>query len=66
MENHSPIVVSVSFGFIKRVIKQTIGQELPEGFQTSEFLLEHGFIDKIVNRKDMKDMLSKLIEFHQK
>ena len=49
-----------------RVIKQTIGQELPEGFQTSEFLLEHGFIDKIVNRKDMKDMLSKLIEFHQK
>jgi len=49
-----------------RVIKQTIGQELPEGFQTSEFLLEHGFIDKIVNRKNMKDMLSKLIEFHQK
>ena len=47
-----------------RVIKQTIGQELPEGFQTSEFLLEHGFIDKIVNRKDMKNVLSKLLEYH--
>jgi len=47
-----------------RVIKQTIGQELPEGFQTSEFLLEHGFVDKIVNRKDMKDTLYKLIKLH--
>ena len=44
-----------------RVIEQTINQELPEGFQTSEFLLEHGFIDKIVERKDMKDTLYKLI-----
>lgn len=48
-----------------RVIKQTIGQELPEGFQTSEFLLEHGFVDKIVNRKDMKDVLHKLILMHK-
>lgn len=47
-----------------RVIKQTIGQELPEGFQTSEFLLEHGFIDKIVNRKDMKEMLHKLLLYN--
>ena len=47
-----------------RVIKQTIGEELPEGFQTSEFLLEHGFIDKIVERKDMKNTLYKLINFH--
>ena len=47
-----------------RVIKQTIGQELPEGFQTSEFLLEHGFVDKIVHRKDMKQVLSKLLEYH--
>ena len=44
-----------------RVIKQTIGQELPEGFQTAEFLLEHGFIDKIVERKNMKETLYKLI-----
>ena len=46
-----------------RVIKQTIGADLPEGFQTSEFLLEHGFIDKIVERKDLKDTLHKLILF---
>ena len=37
-----------------RVIEQTIGQKLPEGFQRSEFLLEHGFVDKIVERKDQK------------
>ena len=49
-----------------RVIKQTIGQDLPEGFQTAEFLLEHGFIDKIVNRKEMKDFLGKLIRLHEK
>ena len=47
-----------------RVIKETIKQELPEGFQTAEFLLEHGFIDKIVHRKDMKDMLYKLLKMH--
>ena len=47
-----------------RVIKQTIGQELPDGFQTAEFLLEHGFIDKIVERKDMKDTIYKLLKFH--
>ena len=44
-----------------RVIKQTIGEDLPEGFQTSEFLLEHGFVDKVVNRKDMKATLYKLL-----
>lgn len=49
----------------KRVIEQTIGEQLPEGFQTSEFLLEHGFIDKIVERKYLKDTLSKLISFHK-
>ena len=48
-----------------RVIQQTIGEDLPEGFQTSEFLLEHGFIDKIVERKDLKDTLSKLIKMHK-
>ena len=49
----------------KRVIKQTIGEDLPEGFQTAEFLLEHWFIDKIVERKDMKETLYKLIRFHK-
>ena len=44
-----------------RVIEQTIGQRLPEGFQRSEFLLEHGFIDKIVKRNQMKKVLSILI-----
>lgn len=47
-----------------RVIEQTIKQKLPEGFQKSEFLLEHGFIDMIVERKDMKNTLAKLIELH--
>lgn len=46
----------------KRVIEQTIGEKLPEGFQTAEFLLEHGFIDKIVERRELKDTLSKLIK----
>ncbi len=49
-----------------RVIEQTIGQELPEGFQTAEFLLEHGFIDKVVERKDMKETLYKLLLMHKK
>lgn len=44
-----------------RVIKQTIGADLPEGFQTAEFLLEHGLIDMIVSRKDLKKTLSDLI-----
>jgi len=44
-----------------RVIKQTIGQDLPDGFQRAEFLLEKGFIDYIVNRNDLKDNISKLI-----
>jgi len=48
----------------KRVIQQTIRQELPEGFQKAEFLLEHGFIDKIVAREDLKLTLSRLIKLH--
>lgn len=48
-----------------RVIKQTIGQELPEGFQTAEFLLEHGFVDGIVERKNLKKTLFFLIKTHQ-
>lgn len=46
-----------------RVIKETIKKDLPEGFQTSEFLLEHGFLDFIVNRKDLKDRISDLLSF---
>jgi len=45
-----------------RVIKETIGRDLPEGFQTSEFLLDKGFLDFIVKRKDLKKRLSTLIE----
>ncbi len=41
-----------------RVVKETIGKDLPEGFQRSEFLLEHGFLDAIVERKDLKEKLS--------
>jgi len=44
-----------------RVIKETIKQELPEGFQTSEFLLEHGFLDFIVDRKDLKERIGDLL-----
>ncbi len=47
-----------------RVIEQTIKQKLPEGFQRSEFLLEHGFIDKIVERKNMRSTIAKLIKLH--
>jgi acetyl-CoA carboxylase carboxyl transferase subunit beta len=46
-----------------RVIEQTIRQKLPEGFQTSEFLLEHGFLDAVVKRTEMKDYLSKAFSF---
>ena len=46
-----------------RVIKETIGRDLPDGFQKSEFLLEHGFVDIIVERKDMKGKLSQIIEY---
>ncbi|MEO8590796.1 MAG: acetyl-CoA carboxylase, carboxyltransferase subunit beta [Flavobacteriales bacterium] len=42
-----------------RVVRETIGRDLPEGFQTSEFLLEHGFLDKIVQRKDLKAILAR-------
>ena len=48
-----------------RVIEQTIKQKLPEGFQSSEFLLEHGFIDKIVERKDMRETIANLIRLHK-
>lgn len=49
-----------------RVIEQTIRQKLPDGFQRAEFLLEKGFIDKIVKREDMKITLSKILTMHSK
>lgn len=49
----------------QRVIEQTIGQKLPEGFQRAEFMMEHGFIDQIVERKDLKQRLYQLILAHQ-
>ncbi len=50
----------------RKVIEQTIGNKLPDDFQTSEFLLEHGFIDKIVERRDLRDTLYNIIKFHKK
>ena len=49
-----------------RVIEQTIGSKLPDGFQSSEFLLEHGFIDKIVTRDNMKSTISQLLRLHER
>lgn len=49
-----------------RVIEQTIGQKLPEGFQRSEYLEEHGFVDRIISRKQMKSTLSLLLKLHSK
>jgi acetyl-CoA carboxylase carboxyl transferase subunit beta len=46
-----------------RVIKQTIGQDLPEGFQSTEFFLEKGFLDCIVERKDLRDTVIRLLKF---
>lgn len=48
-----------------RVIEQTIGQKLPEGFQRAEFLLEHGFLDATVERPQMKAVLSKILALHE-
>ena len=46
-----------------RVIEQTIRQKLPKGFQTAEFLLEHGFLDAVVHRKDLKTYISSALDF---
>jgi len=48
-----------------RVIEQTIGEKLPEGFQRSEFQLEHGFVDAIVPRTQMRETISKLLRLHE-
>lgn len=48
-----------------RVIQQTIGQKLPEGFQRSEFLVEHGFVDKIVKRSEQRETIGKILMMHR-
>ena len=49
----------------RRVIEQTIREKLPEGFQTSEYLLKHGFVDAIIPRTQLKKTLAQLISLHQ-
>lgn len=49
-----------------RVIRETIGKDLPEGFQSSEFVLEHGFLDFIVDRKELKAQLATLFDMLNK
>jgi acetyl-CoA carboxylase carboxyl transferase subunit beta len=50
----------------RRVIEQTIGEKLPDDFQTAEYLLDHGFVDSIVNRKDMKDYLANVLGYYNR
>jgi len=50
----------------RRVIEQTIGEKLPKAFQTAEFLVEHGFVDCIVERKDLRDFLGKILSFYNR
>jgi len=45
-----------------RVVKETIGKDLPKGFQTAEFVLEHGFLDKIIPRTELKDKLGAILK----
>jgi len=49
----------------RRVIEQTLREKLPDGFQTSEYLLQHGFVDSIVSRTQLKKTLAHLISLHQ-
>lgn len=50
----------------RRVIEQTIKQKLPDSFQSAEFVMEHGFIDLVVNRKDLKDTLAKILSHYNR
>ncbi len=50
----------------RRIIEQTIRQELPEDFQTAEFLLKHGQLDRVIARSEMKDVLTKVLDMHRK
>jgi len=46
-------------------VKETIGKDLPKGFQTSEFVLEHGFMDLIVPRNELKTKMSQILDFFE-
>ena len=48
-----------------RVVKETIGKDLPDGFQTAEFVRDHGFLDLIIERKELKEKLTQLIRIYQ-
>jgi acetyl-CoA carboxylase carboxyl transferase subunit beta len=50
----------------RRVIEQTIKQKLPEDFQTAEFVLEHGFLDAIVHRREMKSALHRILSYYNR
>ena len=50
----------------RRVIEQTVREKLPDDFQTAEFLLEHGQLDAVVHRKDMKETLSNIVRLHRR
>ena len=47
-----------------RVIEQTIGEKLPKGFQRAQFQYDHGFLDQIVDRREMRDTLGRILELH--
>jgi acetyl-CoA carboxylase carboxyl transferase subunit beta len=49
----------------QRVIKETIGEDLPDDFQTAEFVMDHGFVDIIVNRLELKDKLAEIFDFFE-
>jgi acetyl-CoA carboxylase carboxyl transferase subunit beta len=49
----------------RRIIEQTIREELPEDFQTAEFLLKHGQLDAVISRLDLKDQIGTILELHQ-
>ncbi|PPJ90998.1 acetyl-CoA carboxylase carboxyl transferase subunit beta, partial [Staphylococcus aureus] len=50
----------------RRIIEQTINEKLPDDFQTAEFLLDHGQLDKVVHRKEMKEVLTTILKLHQR
>lgn len=50
----------------RRVIEQTIKQKLPDSFQTSEFVLEHGFLDMVIHRKDLKETLARILSYYNR
>jgi len=50
----------------QRVIEQTTGEKLPDGFQKAEFQMEHGFLDMLIDRREMKDTLAQLLRLHRK